>query len=544
MTKKAVIYIDNDDDITSLIDKASASEASIIALVLPKRYPTLRSSVNMKLLKKTSDEGNKKLVLITDDDALRPLAGNAGIYVADSLKSHPVLPKSIKPSEAKNPVFEEVNTPLDLKASIGELAGDKEVEKFPVDNSHASDKSEKIKKIKGSQKIKVPNFDRFRFKFFAGIFAVIGLTIGWYVAFRVMPKANVTIYAQTARVVTKVDFTIDHKLAADNITKNTIKGTVKEVSKTVTERFTATGEKDNGTKASGVMTIANKLDSSPLLVTAGTIFTEHDSGGNFQFTSDADVTVPGSTVSGGEIVAGTADVAVTAVEAGGEKNIDTRAYTVDGYGIAVTGIGSNMTGGNSNIVKVISADDIAKAKKVLLGKVDNSVKTELAALFPIDSVVIDDTFTVAHKSVVSSQTAGTEASEASVSAEFTYSIVGITPDVMSALLEQKQASLVDTENQTILDNGLGSVKVIVNKKQKDGSYVVEANTIGFVGPEINVDQLSAELAGKRYSAATSLIKSKPGIKDVEIKLSPFWVFSMPSQSKIVVNVEVSDSTIQ
>ena len=53
---KDVIYIDVDDEITTIIDKVRSSQSKILALVLPKRATTLQSIVNMKLLKRSADE--------------------------------------------------------------------------------------------------------------------------------------------------------------------------------------------------------------------------------------------------------------------------------------------------------------------------------------------------------------------------------------------------------------------------------------------------------------------------------------------------------
>ena len=93
-TGKDVIYIDIDDEITAIIDKLRTSEARIVALVLPKRATVFQSSVNMKLLKKAADESKKRLVLITSEANLMPLASSIGLYVAKNLQSKPEIPLS------------------------------------------------------------------------------------------------------------------------------------------------------------------------------------------------------------------------------------------------------------------------------------------------------------------------------------------------------------------------------------------------------------------------------------------------------------------
>jgi hypothetical protein len=89
---KDTIYVDVDDEITSIIDKVENAEHKVVALVLPKRATSLQSIVNMKLLKRSADGADKNVVLITSEHALLPLAGAAGLHVAKNLQSRPEVP--------------------------------------------------------------------------------------------------------------------------------------------------------------------------------------------------------------------------------------------------------------------------------------------------------------------------------------------------------------------------------------------------------------------------------------------------------------------
>ena len=86
---KETIYVDVDDEITSIIDKIEGAKEQVVALVLPKRSTALQSIVNMRLLKRHADGASKNVVLITTETALMPLAGAAGIHVAKTLTSTP-----------------------------------------------------------------------------------------------------------------------------------------------------------------------------------------------------------------------------------------------------------------------------------------------------------------------------------------------------------------------------------------------------------------------------------------------------------------------
>lgn len=543
MSKKEVIYVDIEDDITTIIDKATSSSAHIIALVLPKRYATLKSSVNMKLLKKTTAKSRKKIVLITGDESLLPLAGSTGLFVAETLKSRPVVPEVVAPSAKKELVVEpeesEEDTELDPEAAIGELDGDPPSKKV---KKKSSDKSSKIKNIKESSKIRVPNFNVFRVRFIVGVLLIIALAVGWYVAFYVVPKADVVIKAQTSRVATKVEFTVDPKAESDDLETKTVIGQTQKITKRVTERFEATGEKNVGEKATGQITVQNCDSSSSLTVGAGTTFTDNTTG--FGFVSDAEVIVPGGSFNGGGCsTPGEATVAVTAVTNGDTRNLSARSYSVEGHGAFISGFGSDMTGGTSKIVEVVTADDINKAEKLLEQKTDPNIKAELAALFKNDEVILGETFKTSNDTPESSVQEGAETKEGSVSATFTYTIVGVGVESLSAILEQEQLSKVDESTQSILDNGVERVELKLKQTVK-GKYIVTGSTDGYVGPDINVEQLAQDITGKRFSEASDIIADRPGVNEVDLELTPFWVFSIPSTDKVTITVEISDDNLQ
>src|SRR5690554_2542218 len=89
--KKDVIYIDIEDDITSIIEKVKEAGSKVIALVPPKRAGVLQSVVNLKLLQRTAEADDKRLVLITNDRSLTALASGVQIPVAKNLQSKPEL---------------------------------------------------------------------------------------------------------------------------------------------------------------------------------------------------------------------------------------------------------------------------------------------------------------------------------------------------------------------------------------------------------------------------------------------------------------------
>ena len=138
--KKDIIYIDNDDEITSITDKVQSSESSVIALVLPKRCTVLQSTINMKILNRAAKSAKKNLVLVSNEQSLMAVAGAAGVMVAKSLDARPSVPtpqtarKQIEDLDDEGEDDDEIDegdssddedyVEVDKSKSIGELSDD------------------------------------------------------------------------------------------------------------------------------------------------------------------------------------------------------------------------------------------------------------------------------------------------------------------------------------------------------------------------------------------------------------------------------------
>ncbi|OYW41693.1 hypothetical protein B7Z28_02285 [Candidatus Saccharibacteria bacterium 32-45-3] len=83
------LYIDVEDDITSVIDKVTHATETVVAIVPPKRTGMLQSIVNLKLLQRAAKQAGKQIVLVTNDVALVGLASELALPIAKNLQSKP-----------------------------------------------------------------------------------------------------------------------------------------------------------------------------------------------------------------------------------------------------------------------------------------------------------------------------------------------------------------------------------------------------------------------------------------------------------------------
>ena len=287
---KDVIYIDVEDDITTIISKIKASKERIIALVPPRRIGVLQSAVNIRLLARAATSADKRIVLITNDSVLAGLAATAKIPIAKTLQS--------KPEIAEIPVLkvDDDNDVIDGgKLAVGDMADSakrskKSDEDSAVDNVIADANKKEPKGLDSLKKMvkkpKVPDFNTFRKKFLLVGGGVLFLIVFLVWAIWFAPQATVIISAKTTSV-TVSDTVRLNETASTNAKSNVIKSVKKELAKEVSVEFSATGKKNVGEKATGVVVFSNSSSSS-VTISAGTIL--KNSG--LSYTLNSSVTVP------------------------------------------------------------------------------------------------------------------------------------------------------------------------------------------------------------------------------------------------------------
>ena len=80
-----ILYLEADEEITSVIDKVKKASADSIGLVIPRNSSLIHSIVNLKLLKKEATKFKKEIALITADKTGRNIAAQIGIPVFEDV---------------------------------------------------------------------------------------------------------------------------------------------------------------------------------------------------------------------------------------------------------------------------------------------------------------------------------------------------------------------------------------------------------------------------------------------------------------------------
>ena len=541
---KDVVYIDVDDEITAIIDKVSESPHKIVALVLPKRAAVLQSIVNMKLLKRSADDANKNLVLITSEPSLLPLAGAVGLHVAKTPQSKPTVPaEPAKESKEEEHVDESEadDADFDSKAhaakSIGALAAaDTGEDTIELDNedtpplAKAAKKPEKPKKGK-DRKLRVPNFHKFRTRLGLIILAAL-LLIGFGIyALIALPKATIAIGTDTEEVGKTLDVTFDATADAVDVEKQVVPSVVERVDRTNTQKVAATGERNDGKKAEGEVVLRECVTGSPPpTVPAGTGVST--GGKNYIMQENSDYDYKG--FEDGCFVFESDPVKIVAQEGGKAYNVSGATFSVAGSD--ATGTGS-ASGGTDKIVKILSQADIDSATKKLESDDDDSAKDELKQrLNDRGLYVIEDSFVASNSDITTDAKVGDEVDNVTATRKATYSMVGAREDDLKALIVGVVEQDLDGDRQGVLETGLdAAVFGLQNQQENAAKVLMSVDFTSIVGPKLDEDAIKEQVKGLKAAEAEALIGSNPGVTSVEVTYGPFWVSSVPkSADKITI----------
>ena len=498
-TTKDVIYVDVEDDITDVVNKIKSSKERIIAIVPPKSLGVFRSAVNIRLLSRTAQKADKKIVFVTNNSALKTMSAAAKIPVAKTLQSKPEIPEIDILEVDGDDVIDGESLPI--SEFSGPTSDEKEAEILEGididDNKNFNKINPELKKEKSNKSrkgSKVPDFSKFRKKILiiSGVFSVFLVFIIWAIFFA--PFADITIAAKTSTTNVKGVASISNSASETSLLSKT-----ETIEKNHEITFEATGTREEGEAASGTLNLSQSGDSDPVTVAQGSAF----SAGQCNFITTSAVTIPGVKIKGGVISNGKASVKIKATTIGEQCNLPAQEYVSSIKGVS--------------------------ASSGQLSENTDSIKSSLKAKFSPDYTVLNDSFSVKDGEISSSVAVNQEAPDgkATLKATSLYSIMAIEnrsiERIISSLVKNKMG---DLNNQKIYDYGLKDVSF-----SKFSGNSVEISSNVKIGPAIDIDSLKDKIKGKKSGEVRSLVESSEGVENVDIKFPFFWVTTVPKDNK-------------
>jgi hypothetical protein len=532
---KDTIYIDVEDEITAIIEKVVVAKHKIVAVVLPKRSTVFLSAVNLKLLKKASASAKKNLVLITSDPSIMSIAGSVGVHVAKTPTSKPIIPAAIAIRGMEQKVDID-DSEITEEAPIASPSDDDAIE---IDNTEPEeirlDEKPKKKKV-----LKIPDFSSFKLRMGLGIGLAVLLVVLWIIGFVIMPQAVITINTDVTN--TPVNSTVTARISATEVDTeaNVIPAKLVQLDKVESTTVEATGEKNIGTRAEGTINLTNCIKSDGVqVVPAGTRFSAE--GATFETTEQA--ILPEASFNPSQTRCISKDegddktVGAVAIEPGEKYNIGSQSLASSISGIVA--VGSAMSGGTTQNVKVVSQADVDKATQEISGQSKNQALDELKKqledqnLKPLDVTLVEGT-----AKVVSEPAVGTEAGEVKVTRTVSYNMIGVSTESVNALLDSEIRKIMADKPQNIRDNGQNSVVFAVVDRPSADDIKLSMQTVSSIGPEIDQQAIKDQSAGQKRGDIEKRIESIEGVKSVSVEYTPFWITTTPKSAEKITLVFV------
>ena len=568
VSKKKILFVQLDEDLTSLVDRIQKWVYPELYLMVPSQAKLFQSALNLKILKQKEGELDKKLSIITDDGQGMILCEQAGIPVfhhlslRESNREDPSNSKSgpehLAPiPAAANTVSDKTPTRLPKKKiSIFEIVrGFREKEKggFSLRGYLQDRKKNRLPKDSSFQ---LSGVNRRLVLSFLG-FSILVLALIAYIA---LPGATLYLEPKASSLTVPMNITLSQNPDGDQSLQAYPINT--ELSLSITH--TASDQIFEGENAYGNIRILNE-NPEPLTLVEGTRFQSPE---GIIFRLQDSLNVPaGSSSKPGEVevyvVADPEDSSGSPV--GDRGNIGPSEFTLPAlsedekkllYGVS----DKAMEGGVTEVRVLVSEDDIEAAKiqlesqlqEQILKELDSKVLTE-AKNQNLNLVLFDDPQLIEFGDIeytVDPDLVGKELDEFEISGSISVSGVAYDQDQLLELLKEEAMSknnpgqhLVEIDESSITTELFDIDEANQTYTFTAEIWVVQEYILNPNDPEgkMLIDKIVQHVAGLSLEDAQNYIQSLPEINKVEIKMWPFWSNTLPAlPENIKVNTVTQD----
>lgn len=590
------IYIDIDEELSSVIDRIRRNKDKENILVIPRGALLFRNIINLKLLKREADLLNKTILIVTPDPIGQRLAQRADLMVREKIEKEylhnkepeegesrvsikrpgvirvsdiirpvpPHRPKildrgvSPKPAEPLGRAMPlEVLVPEEEKVAIPSRPSEPEPVKPmpPILEEMFKEKGERVFKKgffarkpekprraprkfrRGEHKnLFLPSFSsRLFLGLLGGAFVIFGIVL-----YLTLSRAEIIIVPKKERVSFGAEMTVDKGISSADLEYNKIPGQLFEVEKEIWREFPSTGEKELEEKARGIITVYNQYSSSPQTLVETTRFV---SGEGKLFRTTKTITIPGAVVEEGEIIPSTIDVEVIAAEAGEEYNIGPSTFTIPGFQGSPKYSGfygkstESMVGGVKGKVKIVTKDDLEGARDILAVNLKKEARGELINKIPSGLKILEGAQREGILEFSSSIKEGGPGEKFVLTVKVVSRALVFNENDIISLINKNLASKI-SESKVIIPDTISIVYNISDINLDKGSMDLSCEIEEDIAWKIDGEEIKRDLAGKNEIEVRHYLSARSEVESARVVFWPFWVKKIPSnEKKIKVTIE-------
>lgn len=552
------IYLNLDDDVAKIIAKIKAEKSSEVVLVMPKHSFIFSDSINLRLLKKQVDLLRKRVSVLTMDEKGQMFAEEAGFelkFLPKTLRTSSVA--DIRPRKTKVPESQQIprrtrlvaqpSESLDpIGANPGHVASKREGPKSnvstvkrsiasPIVQESTIDKFDNVFVPPENQRLELPPRRSHR-KLFIG-FVALSLITFVFLALVVLPNASINVHAKAQPLSRDLDVTVSLDSAESDASMISVPAVAVNEARPVSGEFQANGKKEVGSKAEGRVAIYNFTGNPLTLKSATTTLTVGNK--TYYFKQDATGLRPVSST-GDDANASVADIIAAEggepfnLPAGTRVEIANQAFGSQPQRLYAKTV-SQVVGGSSRFISVVSGDDLSKAKeqmtKQVVDEINGQLKTRSVAL-------VDGAYTITIPNFTPDRPEGTESPNFAASMQVEIKGLAFNEDNLKQLVRQrlimsmgKNRKLQDSSQDTVIYK-------IKNLDLENGKVLLSIHYESQAIPALDIAELQREITGKSKAEASEVILANPDVETVEITLHPIWQRSLPRMAgKIDIQVQ-------
>lgn len=533
--ERETIYLDNDEEITSVVDKLKKTDYSAIDLVIPKEALILQSVVNLKLLKKQAESLGKEITLVTTDKVGKKLAEQIGIPVVGKPGE---TPKEVHMSESDKEmvaVAAGAAAASAVEATSHKIEADEEdlgeeIEfKKESDDGMLEDTNEVVgddeaeEKIEKSSEIEPPkplgkDIKKKRFKrALIGIgFLSLSLFIAGYIY---LPMARIKVQLAAEKKEVDFTFTADKSYTSVDTGAQVIPAQEITAELEATYQYTATGKKDAGTKATGNVTVYNRSGSAKTINSGAKIVS---SGGLVFVITGSNVNVDGATVDGGgNVIPGSVSgVPVTANANGDQYNIGATNFTfadTTTYPLQSASSAAAFTGGTTKQINVVTQTDLNTAKEDAQKQIEQALLQKAIETSDRNQRIVDKAYKIEVISADPSPAVGGEGTQFDLKVKAKITALAFTEDDLTKLAESVLGDQIGSGKEIVEKSSLTAAAEFIEGDFTKGTVKIKVNGEAYIATKIDDNAVKIEIANEPDDTALNYLKSIDGVENATIE---------------------------
>ncbi|MDD5732042.1 MAG: hypothetical protein PHU42_04075 [Patescibacteria group bacterium] len=568
-----IIYLEPDEEIINIVDRLKSISEKKIALVVPSGAVLISSAINLRLLQEESKKLGKEISMVTTDETGRNIASQLGFTVYENLgdareirikdqeeQERPLIAKK-RISEEKlealeseeledgySDIDEEEEGEGERKVSIfDDSEEDEEDEGYQAFSKKSVNQEKKLEKSafhsnsKNNVNFAKKKVDGLITNPKAWIYGIIGFVVVLFLLVFIFPKATVYLNVNASEETLDIGF----KLATDTQSvskvenKTVLPAKWESKDQEVTIELPTTGTKNVGDKAKGTIVIYNRSGRT-VSIAAGTEFLTSD---NKRFVIPKAASVPGAMVSDfGEMIPGKSSTDLEAAEGGTAFNIKPSRFYVPSLAEMVGNLvygqtEDSMSGGTDKDAKVVSKDDIDKAKQMAKDEMEKKLSEQFGMTG--ERIFVKGMGIVENSNEALDKKEGDEADKLTMKVSAKFSFLTFSKTDFDKMFEDSLKLHISNQKE-LVGSGYRNVTWVVvsfDDKKKTGEILAHATVL--TATSINQDFLKSKIVTLNVQELRAVLSQYP---DVELDhvgfFPPLLVQSIPSNERnvnIVVN---------